>query len=166
IALTKAEILLERPASAEQLASFLRQQARRDGTPLLLLPASLTVEEEQRLALQDRYSAQDDFGVLGQADWQPATDGQWLRLQLHNRGGIPMPIEVQVSTADGKQHRLQLPVDSWRATQQQLTVDLWLASTERIRRIELDPERLTGDVDPGNQRIEGPLPIVLLPAQK
>ncbi|MCC5852328.1 MAG: hypothetical protein JJU30_05790 [Alkalimonas sp.] len=163
IALTKAEILQKKPENQQQLASFLRQQARRDSAPLLRLPTSLTAEVEQRLALQDHYSAQDDFGLLGQADGQPATDGQWLRLQLHNRGGIPMPLQVQVSTADGKQHRLQLPVDSWRAAQQQLTVDLWLASTERIRRIELDPERLTGDVDPGNQRIEGPLPIVLLP---
>lgn len=163
IALTKAEILLKKPESPQQLASFLRQQARRDSAPLLLLPASLTAEVEQRLALQDHYSTQDDFGVLGQADGQPATEGQWLRLQLHNHGGIPMPLQVQVSTADGKQHRLQLPVDSWRATQQQLELHLWLNSSEPVTAVELDPNRLSGDVNPANQRISGPLPVVLLP---
>ncbi|MDP4536655.1 hypothetical protein Q3O60_10680 [Alkalimonas collagenimarina] len=151
------------PADPALLASWQRRQAGREEGALVPLPSTVAAEVEQRLSLQDRYSTQDDFGPLDENNWQPEPiEGQWLRLQLRNQGGIPMPVTVQVITADDKQYRLQLPVDIWRAAQQERVLDLWLDSTETIVRIQLDPERLSGDVNPANQRLNGPLPIVLV----
>ncbi|GGF22185.1 M1 family metallopeptidase [Echinicola rosea] len=70
-------------------------------------------------------------------------------LALSNRGGVPMPVLVEVTFEDGTSERFKLPVEIWQRGNQ------WnhLYKTDKeVKSIEIDPDKVLPDVNIGNDK--------------
>lgn len=65
-----------------------------------------------------------------------------VRVTVEDLGGIPMPVVLVATTASGAEIRQEVPVGGWGAAN---SVEVILRSTERITRLEIDPEELFPD---------------------
>jgi hypothetical protein len=67
------------------------------------------------------------------------------RIEVQNKGGMVMPVELEVTYADGSMERIDLPVDIWRMNE--LTFTKGFFSNKEISRVILDPEESFADID-------------------
>ncbi|AWW30247.1 M1 family peptidase [Echinicola strongylocentroti] len=70
-------------------------------------------------------------------------------LALSNRGGVPMPVLVEVTFEDGSSERFKLPVEIWQRG------DQWnhLYKTDKeVKSIVIDPDKVLPDVNIGNDK--------------
>jgi hypothetical protein len=78
------------------------------------------------------------------ANGQPGS-GAFITLQ--NRGQMVMPVTVLVKESNGKEHRIDLPVEVWqRGGEWTFRVN----TTSKITDVILDPDRKLPDVDRKN----------------
>lgn len=70
-------------------------------------------------------------------------------LALSNRGGVPMPVLLEVIFEDGSSERVKLPVEIWQRGNQ------WnhlFQSDKVVKSIEIDPDKILPDVNIGNDK--------------
>ncbi|MCA5003582.1 M1 family metallopeptidase [Sphingobacterium bovistauri] len=68
-------------------------------------------------------------------------------ITVQNLGKMPMPIEVEATTASGKKLTIKLPVEIWERNK------VWtfkINTTEKLAKILLDPRNVFPDMDPDN----------------
>nr|MBI1231493.1 M1 family peptidase [Cytophagales bacterium] len=66
---------------------------------------------------------------------------------LANKGGVPMPVLLEISYADGTEERIKLPVEIWQRG------DQWnhlLKTNKEIKRVEIDPDKVLPDINIAN----------------
>ncbi|MEO9969561.1 MAG: M1 family metallopeptidase [Hyphomonadaceae bacterium] len=143
-----------------------RQREERAGEPL-----SLTVERNRNLpkavdtdpSLRDFYNEYDEFS-FGQGDidsferssaaledWERAardSTDNFYYLTFSNKGGLVMPLIVEMTYADGDTEILRIPAEIWRRNSK--TVTKLVVSEREIVSIELDPRWETADTDRSN----------------
>lgn len=75
-------------------------------------------------------------------------DSRGARIVIEDRGGIPMPVYITVTRADGRVTHHEIPVRTWLGGPTKTT--LTLPSGGRVIRVELDAERAYPDIDRSN----------------
>jgi len=72
-------------------------------------------------------------------------DRNWYVLEFANKGGLPMPIILGITYADGETEKMYVPAEIWRRNPHRVRK---LIETEKeIVQVEVDPNRETADVD-------------------
>jgi hypothetical protein len=97
-----------------------------------------THANNQSLAAVTTESAGD---LVGSEDMGP----YYHRVQIRNEGGLLMPVELEITYADGSTERMDLPVDVWRNNE--LTFTKGFFSDKEISRVILDPDEAYADID-------------------
>ncbi|QDT14726.1 M1 family metallopeptidase [Alienimonas californiensis] len=72
-------------------------------------------------------------------------DAKFYAMDLTNDGGLPMPVILKLTYADGSTEEVRIPAEIWRANNQKVTKVLM--RKKAIEKVELDPNRETADVD-------------------
>lgn len=78
------------------------------------------------------------------------------KITLVNKGEMPMPVDLKVTYEDESTHRVQLPVEIWM-TGAEYTYHIE-DSTKKIKQVEIDPDHLTPDANPGNNTFKNLIP--------
>jgi len=66
---------------------------------------------------------------------------------LSNKGGIPMPVLMEITYADDSKERIKLPVEIWQRG------DQWnhlLKTNKEVKKVEIDPDKVLPDVNISN----------------
>ncbi len=72
----------------------------------------------------------------------------YYRIEVHNVGGLVMPIHMEVRYEDGSTEFIALPADAWRNNEKSFTKGLF--AKQPIVRVELDPREAFADIDRSN----------------
>jgi aminopeptidase N len=97
-----------------------------------------THPNDQALARVASQSAQDLVGTTAQGRF-------YHRIQIDNKGGLVMPVELEVTYTDGSVERINLPVDVWRYNEMTFTKGFF--SDKEIQKVVLDPDEAYADID-------------------
>jgi hypothetical protein len=73
---------------------------------------------------------------------------RYVRVALENRGGLVLPVEMQLTFADGSTRRVKLPVDVWRANERRFEYGFF--ADQDVVGVVLDPDEGFADVNRGN----------------
>jgi hypothetical protein len=73
-------------------------------------------------------------------------------ITLKNLNKMAMPVEVELTTMGGKQIRKTLPIEIW---QNNNTYTFRMETTEAVRKIVLDPDKIYPDINPQNNVWQG-----------
>ena len=65
------------------------------------------------------------------------------RIYLRSVGGMPMPVELEVTMDDGETRQLRLPVEVWYAGDR---YDLLVPDAKKVTKVTIDPRKLYPDV--------------------
>nr|WP_235893498.1 M1 family metallopeptidase [Litoribacter populi] len=68
---------------------------------------------------------------------------------ISNRGGIPMPVLMEITFDDGSKERKMLPVEIWQRG------DSWnhmISTDKKVTSIQIDPDRILPDINSSNDR--------------
>lgn len=68
-------------------------------------------------------------------------------ITIKNYGEMAMPVDLEVTFEDGSTHREKLPVEIWMTGAEYI---YHLESDKKIRSVEIDPDHLVPDANPGN----------------
>jgi hypothetical protein len=99
------------------------------------------------------YTTHANDQVLASVVAQPAEDlvgdterGRfYYRIEIRNKGGLVMPVELDVKYEDGTVERIELPVDIWRNNE--LVFIKGFFADERVIEVILDPDEAFADID-------------------
>jgi hypothetical protein len=78
----------------------------------------------------------------------------YYRVQVENKGGLLMPLHIEVTYDDDTTERFELPVDVWRSNERSFTKGFF--SDRSVTRVELDPQHAFADIDRENNVWEAP----------
>lgn len=78
----------------------------------------------------------------------------YYRVQIDNKGGLVLPIKMQVTYEDGTTDRFDVPVDAWRTNELSFTKGFF--SDKTVVRVMLDPDEAMADVDTSNNEWVAP----------
>ena len=76
------------------------------------------------------------------------------RVTLENKGGLVMPVEMEIEFADGTKERRKLPVEVWRRNEK--TTQHGFFSDKEVVGITVDPDQAYADVDRTNNSFKKP----------
>lgn len=76
------------------------------------------------------------------------------RITVENKGGLVLPIEIEVEYADGTKSRVKLPAEAWRSNE--LSHDYGFFSDKEISKVTVDPDQGYADVDRSNNTFTKP----------
>ncbi len=77
------------------------------------------------------------------------------RLTIENRGGLVLPIEIEVEYADGSKERIRLPAEAWRRNEKAHTHGFF--SDKEVIGVTVDPDEGYADVDRSNNTWKKPV---------
>ncbi len=98
-------------------------------------------------------TAQAGDSLLGEA-----RKGQtYYRVKVENKGGLVLPLHVEITYDDGSKELVKLPADVWRANELTFTYGFW--ATKGVSQIVLDPKEAFADVDRENNVWRKPGPV-------
>lgn len=122
---------------------------------------------ERDPSLRDFYNENDKFTVTNKdrnqyqekleklEPWERAAleraqkDGDWIYfLDFTNKGGLVMPLPLQLTFADGSTEFLMIPAEIWRMEPAKVTK--MLIRPKQITQVDLDPRQEIADADPSN----------------
>ena len=72
----------------------------------------------------------------------------YYRITIENKGGLVLPIRMNVVFEDGPEELIQLPVDVWRYNEKEFTYGLF--ADDEVVSITLDPDHMLADIDDEN----------------
>ena len=78
-------------------------------------------------------------------------------MKVENKGGLVLPLHVEVTYDDGSKELVKLPADVWRANELTFTYGFW--ATKGVSQIVLDPKEAFADVDRENNVWRKPGPV-------
>ena len=76
------------------------------------------------------------------------------RITVENKGGLVLPIELEVEYADGTKSRIKLPAEAWRNNE--LSHEYGFFSDKEISKVTVDPDQGYADVDRSNNTFTKP----------
>ena len=137
-----------------------RQSAREPGDPHVEPGQQLLNVGRGDFAFHRRIRRQDHFAhpffahSLDQAveSITPA-DGGGTDIALRNRRFAVMPVDLELTLADGSKLRVRLPVEIWQAGDRFV---YRAQTTPRVVRAEIDPDRTLPDAVPANNAASAP----------
>jgi Peptidase family M1 domain len=111
------------------------------------------------------YSTYANDQAVTEVDAQPADSligttargKNYVRIKVENRGGLVMPIQMDVTFEDGTTQRVKLGVDVWRGNEQWYTYGFFTDQT--VTKVVLDPDEVLADINRDNNVwTQGPAP--------
>ena len=85
----------------------------------------------------------------------PSRAGQtYNRITIENKGGLVLPLQVEVTFDDGTKELVKLPADVWRKNELKFTYGFF--STKTVTQVVLDPNEVLADVDRSNNTWKKP----------
>ncbi len=78
----------------------------------------------------------------------------YFRISIEQKGGIVMPVEMDITFTDGTSQRVKLPADIWRANEKQFTYGMF--SSKDIAQVVLDPDEAFADINRANNTWKKP----------
>ncbi|MCC3859899.1 M1 family metallopeptidase [Pseudemcibacter aquimaris] len=111
----------------------------------------------------DFYNENDEFTVTnkmrdeynkliaGLEDWQIQLlndDSNIYMLDFTNKGGLVMPIYLEIEYVDGSREEMRFPAEIWKLNYDQVTK--MIVTEKAIKSVELDPKYETADADRNN----------------
>jgi peptidase M1-like protein len=102
------------------------------------------------------YTTYANDQAVSSVDTQPAdslvgdtTKGKnYVRIKIENKGGLVMPIQMDVTFDDGSTERVRLGVDVWRRNEQSFTYGFFTDKT--VSKVVLDPDEVLIDINKDN----------------
>ena len=79
----------------------------------------------------------------------------YYRIKVNNAGGLVMPLEIEVTFADGTKERRSFPVDVWRNNE--LTFTAGFFGDKEIVEVVVDPDQAYADIDRSNNTWKKPI---------
>lgn len=79
----------------------------------------------------------------------------YYRVKVDNAGGLVMPLEIEVTFADGTKERHDFPVDVWRNNE--LTFTAGFFGDKEVVEIVVDPDQAFADIDRSNNTWKRPI---------
>ena len=89
-------------------------------------------------------TAQDAEELVGSAD----SGRYYYRIKVDNIGGLMMPLEIDVTFADGTKTRFDLPADVWRLNE--ITYTKGFFTDQQIIEVVVDPDEAFADINREN----------------
>jgi hypothetical protein len=109
-----------------------------------------THANDQEIVSVEAQSADDLIGSTDKGQY-------YYRIQVDNKGGLVMPLELEVTFEDGTTERIDLPVEVWRYNE--LTFKKGFFSDKVITRVIVDPDEAYADIDRSNNVWELPADV-------
>jgi hypothetical protein len=106
-----------------------------------------TYANDQAVTNVARDNAKDVFG-----DESKGTN--YFRITVEQKGGIIMPVEMDVTFTDGTKERVKLPVDIWRQNERLFTYGM--ATSKDIAQVVVDPDEAFADINRSNNTWKKP----------
>ena len=78
----------------------------------------------------------------------------YFRISIEQKGGLVMPVELEISYTDGTRERIALPADIWRQNEKVFTYGMF--SSKDIAQVVLDPDLSFADVNRANNTWKKP----------
>lgn len=78
----------------------------------------------------------------------------YYRVEITNKGGLVMPVELEVTYDDGTSERFDMPVDVWRDNE--ISYRKGFFSDKVVAKVELDPDEAFADIDRSDNLWETP----------
>ena len=72
----------------------------------------------------------------------------YYRVAVENKGGLIMPIKMEVTYGDGSTERMSIPAEVWRLNEKSFTKGFF--SDKLVTKVVLDPDEALTDVDTEN----------------
>ncbi len=72
----------------------------------------------------------------------------YYRAQLDNKGGLVMPIELEITYEDGTKGRVKVPADAWRFNEKRYVYGFF--TNQAVVKIVVDPDEVFADIDRSN----------------
>ena len=102
------------------------------------------------------YSTYANDQAVADVDAQPADSligttargKNYVRIKVDNKGGLVMPIQMDVTFDDGTTQRVKLGVDVWRRNEQSYTYGFFTDKT--VTKVVLDPDEVLADINRDN----------------
>ena len=76
------------------------------------------------------------------------------RVSLENKGGLVMPVIMELTFTDGTKERVRLPVSIWRNNEKKFEYGRF--SQKEVQSIELDPDNVLADINRDNNKWSRP----------
>jgi hypothetical protein len=102
---------------------------------------------DQAISGVERQNAKD---ILG--DESKGTG--YFRISIEQKGGIVMPVEMDITFTDGTTQRVKLPADIWRQNEKLFTYGMF--SSKDIAQVVLDPDESFADINRANNTWKKP----------
>jgi len=78
-----------------------------------------------------------------------ATKGKYYyRVKVKNKGGLVLPLEMEVTYTDGTKEVMKMPIDIWRKDETQFIKGFF--SDKELEKVVLDPREVYADIDRSN----------------
>jgi len=78
----------------------------------------------------------------------------YYRISIEQKGGLVMPVEMDITFTDGTTQRVKLPADIWRPNEKQFTYGMF--TNKEIAQVVLDPDDAFADVNRANNTWKKP----------
>ena len=102
---------------------------------------------DQALTSVERQNAKDMMG-------DESKGSGYFRITIEQKGGIVMPVEMEITYTDGTTQRVKLPADIWRRNEKVFTYGLF--SNKDIAQVVLDPDEAYADINRSNNTWKKP----------
>ncbi len=109
-----------------------------------------THANDQELVSVEAQSAEELIGSTDKGQY-------YYRIQVDNKGGLVMPLELEITFDDGTTERIDLPVEVWRYNE--LTFKKGFFSDKAVTRVVVDPDEAYADIDRSNNVWELPADV-------
>jgi aminopeptidase N len=106
-----------------------------------------THANDQALDMVATQEAADLIGNVSQGQY-------YHRIRINNEGGLVMPVELELTYADGSTERMDLPVDVWRMNEFTFTKGFF--SSKALVKVVLDPDEAYADIDRSDNEWNAP----------
>jgi len=91
--------------------------------------------------------------AISDVSYQDNDPKKGVVITVDNLEKLPMPVVADITTKNGKTHRVRLPVEIWERND---SWTFWYPTTEEVVSVQLDPDKVFPDHQPENNRWEAP----------
>jgi hypothetical protein len=109
-----------------------------------------THANDQELVRVEAQSAEELTGSSDAGEY-------YYRIQIDNKGGLVMPVDLEITYEDGSVQRIDMPVEVWRMNE--LTFTKGFFTDLQVIRVVLDPDEAYADIDRSNNVWELPADV-------
>lgn len=105
--------------------------------------------QEITMTSTDENTYREFLSRIDETEVRKKMDGKNIyQIRLKNRGGLPMPVIIEWTFADGSKEIEMLPAEIWRLNEDEITKVF--VKEKEVTHVVIDPNKATADVDPNN----------------